>query len=350
MSESPRDPFAGFGTGFVSSVERVKGERAQRLELGAKAIPYHHGFLDDVLRALLPHDLVLLGAWSGVGKTALAAQISSATCGSGRRVGYFALEAEDGEIERRRKYAILAPLVAKSGLPGADDLNYADWYLGRCEDVAAPFDVEVERQFAADHAGMQTYYRGRDFNAETLTQLFYAIQDQVDLIILDHLHYVDVDDSKDENRAYKDLIKAIRHTSLSIGKPVLVVVHLRKRADRKQLVPTLDDIHGSSDIGKVCTRVIMLAPAVGTAPGQWYQAPTFITVPKDRVSGTTGHVALCQFDRRLQRYEKGYVLGRLGGNGDRWEPIYAPDLPRWAKHADRIFPAAPAKKEDDHAR
>jgi replicative DNA helicase len=111
------DPLAfDFGLGFEKSSTRLDGERSERRRLGARALPYHHAFLDDYLRCIMPNDLILLGAETGAGKTELARHIGAANARNGKRVYYFALEAEDKEIERRTKYAELAGLLSSSGI------------------------------------------------------------------------------------------------------------------------------------------------------------------------------------------------------------------------------------------
>ena len=336
MSE-PKDPFGSFELGFRSAGDRVQGEAERRLAMAKRALAYHHGFLDDILRALLPHDLVLLGAWSGVGKTEQATQIAMANAEHGRRVGYIALEAEDEEIERRIKYKLLVRMARSAGVPGCDELTFGDWYLGRCEHVVGRFNAEGDRALATKYAGLKTYYRGASFTDEDLSRLVHAVQDEVDVVVLDHMHYVDVDDDN-ENRGYKRLTKTVRHVSLSTGKPVVVVVHLRKKdRARPSIVPVLDDVMGSSDISKIATRVVMIAPATIIEAPQWYLAPTFVSVPKDRVSGATPYVALCLFDRRTQTYAEEYTLGRaVGPFGEKWKQIGPLDAPKWARRHRRM--------------
>ena len=80
----------------------------------------------------------------------------------------------------------------------------------------------------------------------------------VDLIVVDHLHYVDGDDDENEHKSLGDTVKAIRDVSLRIGRPIVLIAHLRKRDARaKQLVATLDDFHGSSNVVKICTQAII---------------------------------------------------------------------------------------------
>lgn len=334
MSEAPKDPFAfSFGVDFESSATRVKGEAPKRAGLEKRLLTFHVAFLDDLLRGILPNDLILLGAETGAGKTDIAVAIARANAMLGRRVTYFALEAEDLEVERRMKFSMLAEFANRDNVPGVDDLAYVDWYLGRCENIVGKYNDRVEAAFKVQMSGLRTYYRGSKFDHDDIRRLFLATQDSTDLIVLDHLHYVDIDD-ENENRGFKRTIKMIRDVALGMGKPVILIAHLRKRDSRaKQIVPDSEMFHGSSDVIKICTRIIMLAPARGIPSNVSYLANTFIHVPKDRMSGANGLVALCQYDRRFKRYLSGYSLGRPSFAGDSFESLQPTEVPRWAKHA-----------------
>jgi replicative DNA helicase len=331
MSEN-KDPLEfNFGLDFKSSAERVKGEREHRLEQKKRALPYNNQFLDDRLRCILPHDLILIGARTGAGKTELARSIGASNAKKGRQVFYFALEAEPNEIERRTKYGILVSLVAKGAHHHLGDMNYPDWYRGEIEHICSSFNSEAERKLGEDYRTLHTYYRGVKFDHEDIRKLFLAIQSQADLIILDHLHYVDIED-ENENRGFKRTVKMIRDTALGIGRPVILVAHIRKATgdNRRGLVPEMDDFHGSSDIGKIATRAIMLAPCRTIQSTDRHIANTFISIPKDRVDGEDGLIALCRFDRRQKIYEANYTLGRVS-KGE-FEPLGDNEVPRWAKH------------------
>lgn len=333
MSEAPKDPLAfDFGIGFKSAPDRVKNERIERIERGKSEIQYHHGFLDDLLRGIAANDLIVLGAETGAGKTEFARAVAASNAKRGKRVYYFALEAEDREIERRTKYSILHGLMGRENTPRRDEVNYPDWYRGKCEDIIGDaLDEKADRALAIEYQTLHTYYRGSKFDHEDIRRLFLAIQTDADLIVLDHLHYVDIED-ENENRGFKKTVKMIRDVALGIGRPVILVVHLRKRDIRsKSIVPDIEMIHGSSDIAKICTRAIMLAPARSMPSDDSSIANTFFYVPKDRVGGATGLVALCEFNRRLRAYGPRYRLGRMSPAGDEFEPLLS--LPRWAKNA-----------------
>lgn len=328
-----------FGINFKSAGERVKGEAAERVARGKNEVPYYHGFLDDLLRGISANDLIVIGAETGAGKTEFARAVAASNAKAGRRVYYFALEAEENEIERRTKFQIILEVASKRLRERGekldwDPINYPDWYRGQLEGVLGEFNEEADQAFALEYGHLHTYYRGSKFDHDDIKRLFLAIQSDAELIILDHLHYVDIED-ENENRGFKKTVKMIRDVALGIGRPVILIVHLRKRDIRaKSIVPDIEMVHGSSDIAKICTRAIMLAPARSKPNVQPHLSNTFFYVPKDRVGGATGLVALCVFDRGLRRYHDNYTLGRISADGTEFEPLEK-DVPRWAKRAYR---------------
>lgn len=316
---------------FRAMPDRVVGELARRQNLAARALQYHHTFLDDYLRAILPHDLILLGAPSGLGKTDLALAIATANARNEIRAHFLALEAEPDELERRIKYARLCHAVFTDRHPRAHEMNFTDWYLGRVEDICGPYNAAVERSMEGELASCFTFYRGQKFGATELARTILEISDETDLIVIDHLHYVDVEDSEDENRAVTDLIQTIRDLTLRIGKPCLVVAHLRKKDERShKLVPTLGDFHGSSNITKVCTQAVTLERASDVEAPKWYLSPTYMAILKDRRSGAPPYVALLNFDMRTRSYVPEYTLGRAKGRS--WDEVTMTSVPSWARH------------------
>lgn len=316
-------------TGFAPMPDRLVGELDERLDLASRVMPYHQSFLDDYLKGILPHDLVLLSAPSGFGKTDLALWIATRNARQGKRVHYFALEAEPRELERRAKFQILSELVFGSNHERKFELNYTDWMIGACESIVRQFNAEADAQISSSLFKLQTYYRGRSFTAETLNREVSRVHETTDLIVIDHLHYIDEDAGENEARALGDTVKAIRDVSLLIGKPVILVAHLRKRDRRmKQVIAELDDVHGSSNVVKICTQAIVLERAVQIEAPKWYLAPTYVAILKDRRSGAPGLVAVQMYDRRAKAYRPEYTLGRI--NGQQWEAIDLNDRPRWA--------------------
>lgn len=316
-----------------SLATRIKDERAERLERAKSNLCYGISYMDDALGSIA-RDIVLVGAYSGCGKTELITHIAQTNVKRGKRVHVFALEAERNEIERRIKYKVIADFYyrgLRKNIFQPITIDYADWNAGKLDHIFGMYEPEIEDQIASEYKTLHTIYREYgEYTVDTFEKQFMAIRDQTDLVIVDHLHYFDLDDDN-ENRAIKNVVKKIRDTSLLSGKPVILVAHVRKR-DRKyrSLLPELDDFMGSSDIGKIATRAVMIAPA--NVPGRTLtKFPTFIRVVKNRAgSSRTRLCALTSFDITTNRYQEDYYLGAENDEHE-FEPITVKEqLPHWA--------------------
>jgi len=331
---------AGIDIGTVAL--RLAGERERRLAEARNILPFGVSFLDDALRGMLANDLVLLTARPGAGKTQLASTIAELAATTGRRVLGFFLEASRSEIERRMKYRALAQTYVDGvNARAARDpgtvrrtISFGAWMRGELEDLfGADVEAEIDRALAS-HLGsrLRTVYRGASFTLDDTERVMVAMQDQVDLFVVDHLHYVDVEDEQNEARAQTLIMSKLRDLALRLGKPVLLVVHLRKEDGRPALVPGLRELAGSGNITRVATHVIALAPAPHDGKN-WNLAPTYMQVLKDRMDGATPLVARVVFDKATGTYREQYELGRIvrKGHEESWEQIDT--LPHWARHA-----------------
>lgn len=334
IAQKLRDPRgAKHPRGFVSMADRVVGERADRLTAAAAGLRYHNAYLDDRLRMILPHDLVVITARTGKGKTDLATAIAMANAvDAGREVGYFALEAEPRELERRRKYAWLVVEAYRRQLPGCQELDFVDWMVGRCEHIVGGLEDEAQAWFASRARTIRTFYKGeRRFDVHAMVSNIMELARRVDLICLDHIHYVD-GSGEDENRSLTEIVTALRNTALAQGKPVLAVAHIRKRVGpERTLLPDSEELHGSSNLSKIITQVIAIGPAPFIEPPAPHLRPTLMAVTKCRRSGEDNLAAVCWFDAHKKRYRRDYTLGRLIKGGTEWEPLRPGDVPRWAR-------------------
>lgn len=337
--------------GFESVATRLGGEREKRREDGERMIAFNLAFADDYCRGILPNDLVVVTARTGAGKTQLATMIAQGAAKKGLRAYFFALEAEPREIERRAKYRVVANRAWRHLDPcDRERLNYIDWRIGRLDALLAPWEAEAEDELRRRYATLHTYYRvAEDFDNSRLESLLNEIRDQADLVVLDHLHYVDTESERNENQAISRIVKTLRDAALNSGKPVVAVAHLRKSMEQRKnraIVPDEEEILGSGSISKIATKIVAVAPALGWrinaqllsadeqrehTPGRY--APTYITVSKDRPQGRAREVGMMLYDRLRLGYASNYVLGEVNPSCTQWSPLDASNHPRWAKRA-----------------
>jgi len=335
MSAPEQTSIVPLGPTFDDFGQRIRPERSERLELAKRILSFGVGFLDAALGGVFPRDMILLGAKTGLGKTTLASIIAETNAEKGKRVHYFALEAEDKEIERRIKFRVLSQLIAemkKISIQHIGRINYLDWYAGKLEAITGKYEADADELLAKRYGTLRTFYPRGDFTADDLVKAFLAIQDETDLIILDHIHMVDYDDAN-ENRGIKAIVKKLRDVALDVGKPVVVVAHLRKTDRRsKYIVPDLDDFHGTSDLVKLVTKAVIIAPAHDQETGHGHLWNTYIHPAKCRSEGSrTRYIGLVPFNVRTGRYESAFELGRGINNGEEFELLKDEKTPSWAK-------------------
>lgn len=315
-----------------TSAVRVKSEQAGRLKDASKQLSYGIPFLDDALIGIIPNDLILVGATTGAGKTELAKIIARHNAQLGRRVSFFALEAEENEIERRIKFSMLVERWTNDNFITKELFGYAEWRLGKHPDLDA-YSESVDEEFAKKYSTLNTYYRVRsDFDIEDLDREVTRVHKDSDLIIIDHLHYIDLE-GKNENQDMSKLVKKLRHLALGLGVPIICVAHLRKGAG-KTLVPDIDDFMGSSDIVKVATACVMLSRCEFISSESEGSA-TFLKIAKFRLDGDrVGNVGLGFYVKKTGTYTDRYGLGKVNSSGTKWVPTK--NLPGWVNQ-DRIL-------------
>jgi replicative DNA helicase len=316
------------------SCDRVKTEAAGRKE--EEPLSFGVPYLDDCLGGIYKNDFIILGAKTGLGKSEMA-KICAQANATNKQVYFFALEAEVNEIERRIKYSLISEAIhgpLKSRFKGIN-FNYMDWMVGKFNKDLDIYENEMNEQIAQLLPGLHTYYQKLSTLTENnIEQTILSIQAKADLIIIDHLHYFDFED-ENENRAMKLLLKRLKFLSESAGKPILLLAHLRKTDKRFQgPIPDIEDFHGSSDITKIATKVVMLAPAYKNEGGQSSSRiyGTYVAAVKNRYdSSRTRFVGLCGFDTRRNKYESKYTVGKISFKEKEFEAETSP--PYWAANA-----------------
>lgn len=312
---------------FESSATNFRNERAARAKLHTEMLKFGISFVDDSLLGILPDDLVLVGAPSGVGKTQFCVNLALTNVAKQKRVHFFALEASEFEVERRLKWQILMtnfyadPNRPRLGKP----LLFDEWEVGLYEDILAPYEEWADKYCADEFANLHVFYKTEDFTANKLVEYVNYVADDTDLIMVDHVHYFDWDDSND-NRALKEIAKTARDLGKTHRKPIVLVSHLRKRDKRnEELAAGLDEFHGSSDLTKIATKVISIASGGPAPEGGFY---TYMRTAKNRHSSSSSrYLAKIVFDDRKGGYGREYKLG--WANAQKFGEIAPAELPKW---------------------
>jgi replicative DNA helicase len=296
----------------------------QAAKLSPKIVRFNVDYLDDATIGLYPTDVILISAATGAGKTHIASLLSERWAKAGKRVAFFALEARRREIEQRILYR---EMYAGGGLPGA----FANYIQRAHKDDWSRLAIEAAQRIEQSWGTrLGTSYSGGKFGPDDIVREFAQLRGKADVIVLDHLHFLTL--GENENKDMKEALATISSMANDLEIPIVCVAHIRKLGRTKALIPSLEEIHGSSDISKIATTAIMLSPAQDVA-SESHIAPTFMQVVKLRIGGVTPFAACVHFDTRTEDYEPGYTLVRLSGNREEYEKIGRADKPYWARRA-----------------
>lgn len=303
-------------------------------------------FLDDALTGLLPNDLCLIGAKSGVGKSQIATAIAGFNCSIRKKNTVFiALEAEPNEVEMRLRYSIEAGLFFKDQFRDRTiSVSYRKWRLGFLQDAFRKYKEESIHLFTQRYGTLHTVYRTESYGVKDFERTLEEAKDFGDLFILDHLHFFDLERQGQENSEVSAIMKKIRSLNLFYSKPFIVIAHLRKNIDTT--VPSLEDFMGSSDIGKMCTVAVMLAKDPEGYDVKNQLQKTIISIPKARTGGLGNLVGCLDYSMQHQGYLPRYYLSRVlqFRDKEKIERIANEEIPDWATNC-KIQDKSPPKNQ-----
>src|SRR3990167_1937470 len=312
---------------FKSAKENFRIEQDHRKQLNQNRLFFGVSYLDKGSLGIRPNDLILLGAYSGAGKSQLCVNIAQTNLKIGKKIHFIALEDECFEIERRLKYQMLAKCYFddKERNTSEGEIRYDKWLNGYLENSFEKYMEQVNITCENYYGNLLTFYKDKNFGVNELIENVTKVVDETSMVVIDHVHYFDWDD--DDNKAIKQIAKTVRTLVLEFSKPIILVSHLRKRdRNSKELCPGLDEFHGSSDLFKIATKVVTMCG--GNPDGNGYA--TYFRMPKNRNNGSvTRFVGKVIFDVRRNCYEEDFKVG--WANDSKFGEL-APDLkPDWAK-------------------
>lgn len=317
---------------FKNFSENFNSLKQKTIENGEGLLSFGIPFLDKALRGIGKTDVVLLGAGSGAGKSEAAFHIAFHNASLGKKVLLFALEAEKEEVELRQLYKFLSKEYYSDQYRVPGGLNYPDFYYGKCWDMVDRYMKTASEKFNSIK-NLFIRYSDEGYTLEKFAVDVHSYKD-ADLIVLDHLHYLELGDEP-ENKAFKKAVQKIRQTVLDYSIPVILVSQLRKESSGNRYtsaMPDLSDFHGSSDIFKVATKGIMLASGEGVveSDGSSSLRPTLVKAVKNRLDGSVKvYVGAMNYDFRTNAYSDKFQVGKLIWTQD---PITKQRVERFEKH------------------
>lgn len=311
---------------------RLTSSNGQPFVIKEKICKFYIPYLDDAFGAIFHNDLILLGAPTGVGKTHLAMMLALENAKAGRRVLYLALEASQSELEERMMFSRLAqeyfndPDKIQSGC----FISMANWYLGKLDKSFSKYHNKISTSLKAQTKNLRIIYKHDSFGLTEFNQVAMEIGSRdTDLVVVDHAHFFDMEE--DENKALKKIALAMRTLSQTRLVPVVLIAQLRKHDKKSRaIVPDVADFHGSSDLTKICTRSVIIAPGKQFTKDGKITHETFFRVCKDRLgSNADRYIGVSHFDIQTKAYSKKYYLAKLTNFDTDIEYLHG-DFPLWA--------------------
>ena len=277
--------------------------------------------------------LFMLGDFTVTHNTQFCCNVALANVAKGKKVHYIALEAEDLEIERRIKYQLFARSFFSDPNRPKIPISFQQWMVGDFLELCVEHEAIAAKEFMEKVPTLFTFYKSDKFDIDDLTKTVLSCADETDLIILDHVHYMDLDDNN-ENRAIKAIAKNARSLALEMGKPIILVSHVRKTdKSGNTFTPSLEDFHGSSDLYKIATKAITL----GAGPMSGPTIETYMRIVKNRFEGSvTRYIAKCFYNSSTGKYERSYEVGdAYQDRSTGFHQLEPSDYPAWAEYSTR---------------
>jgi archaellum biogenesis ATPase FlaH len=323
-------------------------ERDERFSLNPEDLcKYGIGCLDDALTGIFKNDLIVIGADSGCGKSELCLSIARENARKGKKVVLFYLEGGEMEAMRRMKWRDIVDIYYKKYLSYNLEMNYGKWVtntikdpLGILKKIEAEvldlyFEIYKENLFICPISGdfcvddlrsiLSQFYSGRESGGE------WRWHGDIDLVLIDHLQYFSLPDGESEIASITKILRECKHITDKAHIPIVLVSHLRKK-NKERGLPSQDDFYGSSNIPKISSTAITIAPDYEGEDRSRDRYPTFFRIAKSRI-GVRSNIAIrAVFNLKERKYEENYEVFALDAfDKPKEEPLSDTEKPSWAK-------------------
>lgn len=339
------------------TVARSKIDPAKLCDFGIKP-------LDDALIGLLPNDLVVIGADSGVGKSHMALNIALHNAMKGKTVALYFIEGGAEEAIIRIKWTALCNLYFSKYWQEGIDMDFRLWRMNKIKESEFLAKIEMEALWTLQEKigdRLQIYSFTNSF---TITDLTYSLgwfikpevkeesgvitqlsKYEVDLIIVDHLQYFTLTNPQNELQEMTSILMKVKDITNFKKIPVIMISHLRKK-DKDRGLPSQEDFYGTSNIAKISSIAITVMPHYAQENYRDDIYPTFFRIVKSRTGIRSTYAILCNFDLRLDQYESQYGIYRLAKDVPVKDPIDETQLPKWARKIKQQQPPPPPMAEN----
>ena len=310
--------------------------------------------LDDALRCIRKKELVVIGSDSGLGKTEIALNIARHNADLGKKIAVYNLEGGHIEAIQRMKWRDMCNIYFDKYHELGIEMDYSKWIVNDNQNkFLMKLEAEVYNIYEEKYKENLYFYDVKggltleDFLVSLLdfhdleTAFGATFEDHIrkkgfdlDLIVLDHLQYFSLTNDENEISEITKIIRAVKDITEKYHIPIVLISHFRKKSKDRGL-PDQEDFYGSSNLPKISTTSIVIAPASDKDDLAQGIYPTYLRVVKSRIGIRSTYAMLCNFDNKTKTYSNFYELYRVDSKGYvASESIPELELPKWAKSID----------------
>lgn len=212
--------------------------------------------LDRGLDGIYKNDFIVLSAKTGSGKTEMLCYIAMNVALQEKIVDFFALESDRYEIHHRIEFRLYAKAYFED--TKQLDIDFGSYRKGKLKEKLSKYKSHVEAQTAKIAKYLRVHWRYSYFDDKDFIKMFnYCAGKNSSLVLCDHAQFFDFDDNKSSVDHIKNLAQEMLDLINSLNVPLVLVSHLRKLNDNKNL-PDIDDIFGSSELVKKAKKVLII--------------------------------------------------------------------------------------------
>ena len=215
-----------------------------------KIIKYPYSMMNKAFEGIFPTTFCVVGADTGLGKSELLGHIAFSAAEQGKKVVYFDFENDDGDF-------IMRQIAKKTSKMMNKEISVARLRtMVESDEILVNNVMEAAEKIAETTKDMRIFKNKDIPTIEQFIEILDTIED-VDLVIVDHLHYFNFDSAKESHAVQISLIMRELRKMTKKRIPIFVASHLKQRHGNK--LPTNYDLFGSSNIAKEAKNVILMS-------------------------------------------------------------------------------------------